>query len=263
MRRTDPKLRVLPIIVFGVIGAALAALIGDSRAQQTPPVAAEGTALDQPLKWLYEARAAYARVQDYTTTFIRQERVQGQMLPQNIISMKVRTQPYSVNMRWLSPPESRGQELSYIAGRNRNMLRVKSAKPLQKVVGYVSVEQDDPRVMQQTRHSVSEAGFGTIIEQTIKSMELERTLNKTTVRVAEYSYDNRPCHRIEAIRTVRHPEFYCYRTVLFLDKQTKLPVRVENYDWPVSAGADGELLEMFSYVSTSFNVGLRDGDFER
>jgi hypothetical protein len=84
------------------------------------------------------------------------------------------------------------------------------------------------------------------------------------VRVAEYNYNNRTCLRIETIRLERRPEFYCYRSVLYLDKDSKLPVRNENYDWPRQGGSpDGDLREMFSYVDLRFNVGLSDADFNR
>ena len=45
-------------------------------------------------------------------------------------------------------------------------------------------------------------------------------------------------------------------------KESKLPIRLENYDWPVQGGTEGgELLETFSYVNLRFNVGLKDADF--
>jgi len=241
--------------ILGILGAALSGVNGQPQEQVDP--------LEQPLKWLYQARTEHGQIRDYTTTFIRQERVQGRLLEQNIIALKVRTVPFSVNMRWLAPAEYAGQKVLYVRGSNRNQMRVKSAKPLQKIAGFVSINLDDPRAMQHSRHTVDELGIGNVIEQTIKIMEQERSVGKTQVRIAEYTYSNQPCHRIEFVRSERHPSVYCYRTVLFLDKQTKLPLRIENYDWPSAAAADGELLEMFSYTSTRFNAGLSDVDFER
>jgi hypothetical protein len=220
--------------------------------------------LDQPLQWLAEARKANANLHDYTCTLVKQERIQGRLQPQSIISMKFRSAPFSVNMRWLSPRESTGQEVSFIYGRNGNKMRVKSAAGLKRVAGWVSVDVNDPRVMQHSRHTIMEAGIGNLIEQTIQNMENERRRNKTQVRIAEYSYNNRRCYRIESIRTERDNSYYSYRSVLYLDKETKLPVRAENYDWPYPGGdPNGDLLEMFSFIDMRANVGLTDADFVR
>jgi hypothetical protein len=106
--------------------------------------------------------------------------------------------------------------------------------------------------------------LGNLIEQTIKLWEFEKKMNKTQVKMAEYVYNNRRCTRIETTRTEKVEGFYCYRSVLYIDNETKLPVRTENYDWPHQGGpAEGELLEMFSYIDMRFNVGLTDQDFNK
>ena len=52
--------------------------------------------------------------------------------------------------------------------------------------------------------------------------------------------------------------------MLYIDNDTKLPVRAENYDWPRQGGPpEGELLEMFSYIDLRFNVGLTDQEFSK
>ena len=52
--------------------------------------------------------------------------------------------------------------------------------------------------------------------------------------------------------------------VIYLEKQSKLPIRLENYDWPTTNGpSGGELLELFSYHNLSWNTGLRDEEFNK
>jgi hypothetical protein len=274
----------MPLVVVGVLGICLPLLTcwrsSPVGAQQTPPAGAPGgapgaaapaPALDEPLQWMYEARKAYAKVRDYQCTLVKQERVQGGVLtPQDIILMKFRQSPFSVNMQWLSPRETAGQEVSFIYGRNNNQMRVRFAKGLKKLVNYVNVDPFDRRVMERSRHHIYEAGIGNLIEQTIKNMEMEKRLNKTQVSTADYRYNDRECLRVESTRTERmraadgRDAFYCYRSVLYLDKERKLPLRTENYDWPYQGGpAGGELLEVFSFVDLRLNVGLTDADFAR
>jgi hypothetical protein len=108
------------------------------------------------------------------------------------------------------------------------------------------------------------AGLGNLIEQHARHWQKEREINKTQVRIGEYEYNKRRCIRIETIHTVRDPAFYSYRGVLYLDKETRLPVRSESYDWPRQGGtAGGDLLEVFSYIDMRFNVGLDDRVFNK
>jgi hypothetical protein len=87
---------------------------------------------------------------------------------------------------------------------------------------------------------------------------------KTIVKIAEFDFDNRRCYRIESTRTAKLQEFYSYRSVIFLEKISKYPIRNENYAWPVQGGnPNGELMETFSFTQLRFNVGLTEQDFAK
>jgi hypothetical protein len=259
---------------LGIVGLGIAAWIGTLLAAvalgQTPtpnpslanpPAAA--SPLDQAIAWLHEARRNYGAVKDYSCTLISRENIQGRLRDENIIQMKFRAAPFSVYMRWLAPSEFRGQEVAYVHGKNANKMRVHS-KGILKIAGFVSVDPNDPRVMEHSRHTIYEAGMGHMVDQTLRNFETERQLNRTEVRIAEYDYNSRRCLRIENIRPERRPQYQAYRSVMYLDKESKLPVRTENYDWPRAGGPPtGELLEVYSYVDLRFNVGLADRDFTK
>jgi hypothetical protein len=232
-------------------------------AAQAPPATEKPGPLDQPLQWLYEARQTHKGIRDYTCTMVKQERVQGRLQEQNIMILKVRTQPFSVYMRWLSPQQFAGQEVAFVYGRNNNKMRVHFARGVKNVVGWKSVDPNDPRVFQHSRHTIYEAGIGNMIEQLIQNLEKEKQVNKTQVRIAEYTYNNRRCYRVEATGTERSPEAQVGRCVFYLDKESKLPIRMENYEWPSTPGGTGELLEVFSFVDIRLNTGLGDADFVR
>ena len=243
-------------------------LVDSTRAQSPAPPAnvqqanAVKSPLDQPLLWLQEARKNFAQVQDYTCTLIKRENLRSNP-EENIIQAKFRTQPYSVSMRWLTPRKFSGQEVCFCEGRNANKLRV-HAKGIKKLAGFVSVSMDDPRLAECSRHSIYDAGIGSLIEQSARQWEADRKLGSTEVNIAEYNFNNRRCLRVETIHTQRRPEFATYRNVVYLDKETKLPVRGEIYSWPVPGGSpDGELLDMVSYVDLRFNVGVGDSEFNK
>jgi hypothetical protein len=226
------------------------------------PAAAKQSELDQPISWLLEAKRNYTAVKDYTCTLVSKENVGGKLQEQNVIQMKMKTEPFSIYMRWLAPESSQNQEVAFVLGKNNNKMRVKSNK-LKGVLGFMSIDVNDKRVMEHSRHTILEAGIGNMIEQHINQWQTDRAIGKTIVTPpVEHVYAGRKCYKIELTRPTKQAEFYCHRTVIYLEKESKMPIRLENYNWPVPGGpAGGELLEMFGYVNLQFNTGLKDADF--
>ncbi|MCI0457325.1 MAG: DUF1571 domain-containing protein [Gemmataceae bacterium] len=275
-----------PYLLAGLFLAALVAGMtlapdgaGPVSATQTPPTsqpytppqqpvaqpAAPQSPLDAPLRLLNEGRQTYQRVTDYTCTLISQERVRGKLLPENVISFYFRNQPYSVYMKWIGPKDMVGQEVAYVHGRNKNQMRVYAGHiALGKVRGWMPIAPNDPKVLEHSNHIITEAGIANLMEQLARSWEAERRLGKTQVQMAEYEYAQRRCTRVESVRSERAQGVYCYRSVVYFDKETRLPIRMENYDWPRPGGPpQGELMECFSYINLRFNVGLNDQLFNR
>lgn len=264
---TQCRSQTLIIAIFGFTILGLAPLY--QAFAQTPgqdkkivQAKAELSPLDQPIAWMREAKQNYAVVKDYTCTLVTQERIKGKLEEESFVEFKMKTEPFSVAMRWLAPKRSQGQEVVYVAGKNNNKMRVKS-NILKGVIGFVSIDVNDPRVTQASRHTITEAGIGNVIDQSIRSWDAERKYGKTAVDIREYKYNDRDCYRVEITRSEKMPGYH-HRTVMFMEKQSKLPIRVENYDHPTPGGpTGGELSEMFSYVNLRFNVGLKDADFDK
>lgn len=233
-----------------------------SQPPVAPAPAAAGSQMDEPLRLLGEARQSFQGVRDYTCVLVKRERLRGQLAADNVINMKVRNQPFSVYLRWQSPKDLAGQEACYVAGRNNGMMRVHSTG-LIGAVGFVSIDPRDPRAQANSRHAITEAGIGNLIERFAKHWDEERRLNLTQVRVGDYEYNKRRCTRVETV----HPDnrgnhFTSYRTVLFFDQENHLPIRIEVYGWPRAGGpAEGELLESYSYVNLRLNAGLGEDSF--
>lgn len=230
-----------------------------------PPVSKtaekEKLALDQPLAWMLEARRNYTAVRDYTCTMLKVERVKGVLLDEHNIRFTCKAEPFSVHMKWHSPDRFRGQEVVYVQGRYNGKMRVKPKGFVGNLADFRLVAVNDHRVLENSRHTILEAGIGNLIEQCVASIQAERPFNRTKVSTAEYRFDNRTCIRIEMTRPQKIEPYYCARSVLYLDKDSKLPIRMENYDWPTPANPTGDLLERFSYLGLSFNNNISDDYF--
>src|SRR5579862_2585406 len=177
-----------------------------------PPAKSDESPLDLPLRLLAEAQQVYAQVQTYECILISQERINGKLMPEKVTQMTFRKNPFSVYMKWLAPKEDAGQEVCYVTGRYQNMMRVLPAG-FAKGFGWMTIAVDDPKVMQHSRHKITEAGFGNWLDRCAKSWTAERTMGKTQAKVDEYEYNKRRCMRVETVHTTREPQFYCYRNV--------------------------------------------------
>jgi hypothetical protein len=198
------------------------------------------------LRRVAEARRAWLGVDDYTCVLLRRERVGGRLLPEEVVLMKARREPYSVYLCWAGPRPVAGQEACYVAGRHGGKMRVRGPGLL-RAVGFVSLDTKDPRGREFSNHTITEAGVGPLIERLGREWEAAR-VRTPRVRDTDADFDGRPCRRVEVAGDAR-------RTVAYFDRETHLPVRVEWYDGDELTEADG-------YTKMRLNVRLRDADFD-
>ena len=268
-------MRTLARPLFSVSASLLAifAATSISSAQSPPgpptapvvPVARQQDDATTAFGWILEAQRNYrTAVKDYTCNFIAHENMKkGGPVEDQIIQMKFRQQPFSVYMNWARPNSMAGQEVAFVEGKNANKLRVRNVGLL-KVAGFMSIDLDDKRTLEHSRHTIREAGIGNLIDRTAQNWQYDRQSGKAVTRIAEFQFDGRPCYRVETIHTEKLPQFYSHRGVIYLEKNSKYPLRNENYFWPVPGGNPaGELMESFSYSRLEFNKGLKDSDFDR
>jgi len=76
----------------------------------------------------------------------------------------------------------------------------------------------------------------------------------------------RPCRLVTTIHDPRDKDsghYLFYRTFVYFDKETGLPVRMQGYDWPKEAqDKEGKLVEDYTYLDVKANIGLKDAHFE-
>lgn len=255
--RTWARLSIVGLLALlpGNLALAQPALDPSARAESL-------TDMDRAIALLDEARRCFRNVRDYECRLLKQERVHGVLLPQSAMTMRVRTEPFSVYLRCESPNAEKGLEVCYVAGCNRGLMRVHPTGVLG-IFGFQSLDPRDPRAFEKNRHCITEAGLGNMLESTARYWNMERSLNKTQVRISDEELGGRACTRIETIHPDRHAgAYYGYRCVLWLDKATHLPIGAETYDWPRLGGAEGgDLLEWYRYLDLRCNIGLGDDVF--
>jgi hypothetical protein len=215
-------------------------------------------------KMLAESRAAYARLKDYTCTLVRQERVGGRQLPEQTGVLQVRTQPFSVNLRLTDPKPVAGWEVSYRSAQSTAKVRFRPGGLDGVKLGFRTLPADDPKVTAATRHPVPDVGLLAVLDRMEKVVATERRLNHPVqVLVSEFKFADRLVTRYEVFCDKPHPSRYAHRAMLYVDKETRLPARFEAYDAPKPGSAEGELIEVVSFVGVKTNVGLGESTFDR
>jgi hypothetical protein len=259
------------VFAYVAAGAAAVAFIA---AEPPKPVAApakaiEPAALPDPVRatdplgaMLLDAKTAYGKLRDYTCVFTRQERVNGVLGAEQIAEMKVRTKPHSIALRFGKPESVAGLEELYVSGTRTGKMKYRPAGA-KGVNGFQLVSLDDPKVLADTRHPITDVGIGPTIELLTTVAAREKGLgNNLEVFTAEFKFAGKNVTRYEVLARRAHTHRYAYRMLVYVDAETKLPVRFEAYDSPKPGTTVGDLLESYSYTDIKFNVGLGDSAFE-
>ena len=171
----------------------------------------------------------------------------------------------AMNISVVSPKANVGEEISYLPSRFAAKYKYKAPGVDGIKYGYVTVTADDSRLYGEHPaydHRRRVARGDRALE---KALAIEKQLNHPVqVLVADYSFAGRVATRYEVFSEKTHSARYAYRWVLYVDKETKLPVRFEAYDQPKPGGnTGGELIEVQSFLGIKANTGLGDSVFER
>ena len=152
----------------------------------------------------------------------------------------------------------------YVEGRNNNQMLAHEGSGVKALFGTVSLPLDSPEVRAENRHALNSIGLRNLVTLLIEQWETESKFGECNV---QYYPDARlgelACEVIEVSHPVPRRQFRYHITRLYLDPQTKRPIRVENYGWPERQGGQPVLIEEYTYLDVRFNVGLDDRHFDR
>lgn len=210
-----------------------------------------------------EARTALAKVRDYSCHYLFQERGSQGLSPEHTAELYGRTNPRSVAMRVIAPQGAAGAETVYVASRNAGQVRVKPAGAYGAMAWRV-VDTSDSRATLAGRHSAATIGIPAVMERLERLLTVEQQLrNPLSVLQSEYVYAGRPVTRFEIVAERSHALRYAHTVVVYMDQETKLPVRFEAYDTPKASQIRGDMLECHSFVNVRVNPGVGDSVFDR
>ena len=210
---------------------------------------------------------------DYTATFLKQERVEGDDLQDlQTIQLKMRHSPFSVHMEWIEGGDV-GRKVLFVAGQFDDKMQVRLGGKKGSVLPIMKLEPAGSLAMKESRHPVTEMGLLELTELILKYRKRDLTL-KDGVRwqmIPDQKFLDRPCDCWVTEYQKREVEQVYRKTITYIDKELSLPVCVRNFGWPADSEAvddpaafdEATLIEYYGYTDIRFEHRLSDADFDK
>ena len=201
-----------------------------------------------------------SNVRDYSCSFEKRERLEGRLGEKQIISMKVRHQPFSVYMFFHQPYQ--GREVLYIDGQNNNELTVLEAG-FKRRLGPMNLDPNGWLAMRGQKYPITKVGIRNLMAEAIAYAEADTKFGECDVKTdLNTNIDGRPTTLVQIQHPVPRREFRAYITRIFLDNELRVPIHYDAYMWPEAQGQSPPLEESYTYRNMKLNVGLTADDFD-
>jgi hypothetical protein len=218
--------------------------------------------LDKALSLAKSSLEALDEVKDYTCVFVKQERVDGQLLDEERLEMKVRHKPFSVYMRFIQPESLAGQEAIYVEGGNDGKLVAHANGLKGKVVGTIVLDPTGFLAMRNNRYPITNAGMKNLVTLLVQLGQRKDLLKDCRVEfIDDGKIGDRSCMLIEISNPRPVGDFRLAKAKIWLDREWNVPLGFESWEWP-KRGKEPVLAERYQYLQVKFDQGLDDLDFD-
>jgi hypothetical protein len=193
---------------------------------------------------LARSEARLRSLATYQVRMTRVERVGGRLQPEERILLSIRRDPRAVRLEWADGP-NQGREVIYSSRLDPQALFVhmpSGAIPLPTL----KLAVDNPMVAKNSRHSIAEAGFDTILENLRKSMERKDPQSPEPGQLVYQGLEKAPGIDRHAHCFVRHSPAGVTWTI-YVDATTMLPGLV------IAKDSSGDLIERYIYQEVREN----------
>ncbi len=225
---------------------------------------AASVAADHPLKAAIaiaeQSRDAAKEMKVYRALFTKSEMVKGRIFSSQM-QMKFRAEPMSVYLRFVNP-EHAGREVMFVEGRNNNQMLAHDTG-LKAIVGTVALDPNGEMALAEARYPVTRIGIANLAEGVALQWQKEAAFGEADVKYyPDAKLGEKPVLVIESRHPVKRNQFRSAITRLWLDKETRLPVRIQQYDFPATPAGQPVLVEEYTYTHVEPNVELTENDFD-
>jgi hypothetical protein len=215
------------------------------------------------LRWAYDGVGNIEKLQDYSATMVKRERINGKVGEPEYMFVKIRHKPFSVYMYFLGPPDLRGREVIYVEGQHNGNLLAHATGLQGKLLGVLELAPTGLVAMRGNRYPLTEIGILNMVRRLVEVGEQDIKYGECEVKFFKGAkINNRVCTCIQVVHPVPRRNFLFHLARIFVDDELNVPIRYESYDWPEKPGGPPRLLEEYTYLNLKFNNGFTDADFD-
>lgn len=202
-----------------------------------------------------------ANIQDYSAILRKQERIDGELQPEEIAFVKVRHQPFNVHMFFLSP--HKGRECLYVPGPNgeKGILHARDSG-FRKKLGIFELDPDGRLAMAGQKYPITKLGIRNLTTELISVASNDVNYGECDVRTLQTTINKRPVTVIEVVHPTPRKNFRFHKAQVFIDNELRVPIRYAAYLWPQNPGEAPPLEEVYTYTDVNINNGFTDADFD-
>ncbi len=200
-------------------------------------------------------------IRDYSCTFVKRERVDGELGDYQIILLKVMQQPFSVYMRFQQPYA--GREVVYVEGQNDGKLVALDAG-FTRVFGKMSLDPTGARAMSGQKYPITDVGIRNLCAKLTRMWEAEKQFAECEVTVTPGAdVEGRPATMVRVVHPVPRQNFKFHIAQLFFDDELKIPIHFDAKLWPAQPGDDPPPEESYTYAKNlKINNNFTARDFD-
>ena len=200
-------------------------------------------------------------IRDYSCTFAKRERINGQLGDYQYIMLKIMHQPFSVYMKFIQPYPDR--EVAYVQGQNDGKMVVLDSG-ITRLVGKINLDPTGTRAMSGQKRPITDVGVRNLTAKLIKLWEAEMQFAECEVTTKPGTkVEGRTTTMVQVVHPVPRQNFKFHAARLFFDEELKIPVHFDAYVWPAQQGGEPPLEESYTYAKNlKINNNFNAQDFQ-
>jgi hypothetical protein len=208
-----------------------------------------------------------ANIPGYQAILYKQERIDGELQPQEVAFVQVRHKPFSVHMFFLSPNKGRECVYSDAPDGSKGKMFARDCG-LRRKFGVWELDPDGALAMKGQKYPITKLGVRnltselvTVASNDVNFGECEVTTSQTVIGPKDG--EKRPVTVIEATHPVPRKNFRFYKAQVFIDNELRVPIRYCAYLWPAKEGEAPPLEESYTYLNLKIVNNFTDADFSK
>ena len=241
-----------------LILVVVAALLACSRAAAEDSMSQWTTlSSDDAINWISNYAQNLDRVREYKCLLVKRERINGELSESDYLRLKIRHQPHSVYIRYLT---RRNPQLLYVEGTHDDKILAVPGRGCS--LGVLRIPRESKLFAFLGHYSPIELGMRRTFHRFRTLLEADKQLGEWNVKVSEAAKINsRACTIMKLTQKSHLAGCKFYRMHVFVDNEMQIPIRFARWDWPANGETEPPLTEEFTFIKMNLEPQFDDEDF--